>query len=188
MSKFQQKFDIIVQGPISNKNLKKFYCSIDFDIVEKIIYSDCNNSIEFSAKNLHVATHIDPGKNEGDFSKPLNIDRYLAGVSSSLSLVESEYVLIVRSDVTFSFDMLLDKLDLQKLDDSIRWFDTGNAEALLNASLSVQEYEKDHQLKLGAYEIAAYEKNFIDTNQLEKIADNFNKSDYGQAIKKYLNR
>ena len=54
--------------------------------------------------------------------------------------------------------------------------------------MRVQEYEKDHQLKLGAYEIAAYEKNFIDTNQLEKIADNFDKSDYGQAIKKYLNR
>ena len=115
MTKFQQKFDIIVQGPISNKNLKKFYNSIDFNIVEKIIYSDCSNSIDFSAKNLYVATHIDPGKNEGDFSKPLNIDRYLAGVSSSFSLVESEYVLIVRSDVTFSFDMLLDKLDLQKL-------------------------------------------------------------------------
>jgi hypothetical protein len=42
-------------------------------------------------------------------------------------------------------------------------------------------------LKLGSYEIAAYENNFIEINDLEKIADNFKKSDYGQSIRKYIN-
>ena len=79
------------------------------------------------------------------------------------------------------------KLDLQKLDDSIVWHDTGNAEALLSASLKVKQYEIDHSLKLGSYEIAAYENNFIEINDLEKIADNFKKSDYGQSIRKYIN-
>ena len=78
------------------------------------------------------------------------------------------------------------KLDLQKLDASIIWHDTGNAEALLSASLKVKQYEIDNNLKLGSYEIAAYEKKFIGIDDLEKIANKFDKSDYGQSIKKYL--
>lgn len=79
------------------------------------------------------------------------------------------------------------KLDLQKLDASIIWHDTGNAEALLSASLKVKQYEIDNNLKLGSYEIAAFENKFIDIDDLEKIANKFKKSDYGQSIKKYLN-
>ena len=79
------------------------------------------------------------------------------------------------------------KLDLQKLDASIIWHDTGNAEALLSASLKVKQYEIDNNLKLGSYEIAAFENKFIDIDDLEKIANKFKKSDYGQFIKKYLN-
>ena len=80
------------------------------------------------------------------------------------------------------------KLDLQKLDASIIWHDTGNAEALLSASLKVKQYEIDNNLKLGSYEIAAFENKFIDIDDLEKIANKFKKSDYGQSIKKYLNQ
>jgi len=79
------------------------------------------------------------------------------------------------------------KLDLQKLDGSIVWQDTGNAESLLSASLKVKQYENDHNLKLGSYEIAAYENHFIDLKGLEKIADNFKGSDYGQSIRSYIN-
>jgi len=80
------------------------------------------------------------------------------------------------------------KLALQRLDSSIFWHDTGNAEALLSASVKVQKFEKDNNLKVGSYEIAAYEKGFISYSSLEKIANEFNKSDYGKAIKDYLDR
>ena len=36
---------------------------------------------------------------------------------------------------------------------------------------------------MGSYEIAAYEKGFIDKDQLLNIAQKFSKSDYGQYIK-----
>ena len=58
--------------------------------------------------------------------------------------------------------------------------------ALLSASLKVKQYEIDNNLKLGSYEIAAYENKFIGIDDLEKIANKFDKSDYGQSIKKYL--
>ena len=78
------------------------------------------------------------------------------------------------------------KLSLQRLDESIAWYDTGNAESLLSASQKVKQFENDHHLKLGSYEIASFEKGFISASELKKIADKFIKSDYGQAIKNYL--
>ena len=78
------------------------------------------------------------------------------------------------------------KLSLQRLDESIIWHDTGNAEALLSASQKVRQFENDHHIKLGSYEIASFEKGFITPTELEKIADKFIKSDYGKAIKNYL--
>ena len=80
----------------------------------------------------------------------------------------------------------MQNLSLQRLDESIVWHDTGNAEALLSASQKVRQYEKDHHIKLGSYEIASFEKGFITAKELEKIADKLIKSDYGQAIKNYL--
>ena len=80
----------------------------------------------------------------------------------------------------------MQNLSLQRLDESIVWHDTGNAEALLSASQKVKQFEKDHHIKLGSYEIASFEKGFITAMELEKIADKFIKSDYGQAIKNYL--
>ena len=80
----------------------------------------------------------------------------------------------------------MQNLSLQRLDESIVWHDTGNAEALLSASQKVRQFEKDQHIKLGSYEIASFEKGFITAMELEKIADKFIKSDYGQAIKKYL--
>ena len=80
----------------------------------------------------------------------------------------------------------MQNLSLQRLDETIVWHDTGNAEALLSASQKVRQFEKDHHKKLGSYEIASFEMGFITAMELEKIADKFVKSDYGQAIKNYL--
>ena len=75
------------------------------------------------------------------------------------------------------------KLALQRLDETIIWHDTGNADALLEAAQKVKNYEKENKIKMGSYEIAAYEKGFIDKDQLLNIAQKFSKSDYGQYIK-----
>ena len=75
------------------------------------------------------------------------------------------------------------KLALQRLDETIIWHDTGNADALLEAAQKVKNYEMDNKIKMGSYEIASYEKGFIDKDGLLKIAQKFSKSDYGQYIK-----
>ena len=75
------------------------------------------------------------------------------------------------------------KLALQRLDESIVWHDTGNADSLLEAAQKVKNYEKENKIKIGSYEIAAYEKGLINKDQLLKISQKFSKSDYGQYIK-----
>jgi glucose-1-phosphate thymidylyltransferase len=78
------------------------------------------------------------------------------------------------------------KLALEILDNSIIWHDTGNANALLEAAQKVKLYEENNELKIGSYEIASYEKGFINKNELNNIAENLIKSDYGKYIKEYL--
>ena len=75
------------------------------------------------------------------------------------------------------------KLSFQRLDENIIWHDTGNAEALLEAAQKVKNFENENKIKLGSYEIAAYEKGFIDKEGLLKIAQKFSQSEYGQYIK-----
>ena len=72
---------------------------------------------------------------------------------------------------------------IQSLVVSIIWLDAGNADALLLAAQKVKKYEIENKIKMGSYEIAAYEKGFIDKEGLLKIAQKFSKSDYGQYIK-----
>ena len=78
------------------------------------------------------------------------------------------------------------KLALEILDNSIVWHDTGNANALLEAAQKVKLYEENNKLKIGSYEIASFEKGFINKNELNNIAEKLIKSDYGKYIKEYL--
>jgi len=142
---------------------------IEFDVNEKII------GIEEKPSNPK-SNLIIPGMYFFDSDAPLHAKTLKPSTRGELEITDLIQIYLQNN-----------KLDLQKLDDSIVWHDTGNAEALLSASLKVKQYEIDHSLKLGSYEIAAYENNFIKINDLEKIADNFKKSDYGQSIRKYIN-
>ena len=142
---------------------------IEFDVNEKII------GIEEKPSNPK-SNLIIPGMYFFDSDAPLHAKTLKPSTRGELEITDLIQIYLQN-----------DKLDLQKLDDTIVWHDTGNAEALLSASLKVKQYEIDHSLKLGSYEIAAYENNFIEINDLEKIADNFKKSDYGQSISKYIN-
>jgi glucose-1-phosphate thymidylyltransferase len=91
-------------------------------------------------------------------------------------------------EITDLIQIYLDqgRLDLQILDNSIQWHDTGNVEAMLNASIKVKTYEKENNTKIGSYEIAAYETGLINKEQLLKVAKKYIKSDYGQFIINYL--
>lgn len=62
------------------------------------------------------------------------------------------------------------------------WLDTGTFESLLQASQFVEVIENRQGLKVGCIEEVAYNKGFINKEQLEKLAQPLLKSGYGQYL------
>lgn len=73
-------------------------------------------------------------------------------------------------------------LQVSILDRGTAWLDTGTFQSLMQAGQFVQVIEERQGLKIGAIEEAAYRMDFIDANQLKKIAEPLLKSGYGTHL------
>jgi glucose-1-phosphate thymidylyltransferase len=74
------------------------------------------------------------------------------------------------------------KLKVGVLSRGIAWLDTGTFESLLQASQFVEVVQNRQGLKIGCIEEIAYRMNFIDREQLNKLAQPLLKSGYGQYL------
>jgi glucose-1-phosphate thymidylyltransferase len=79
------------------------------------------------------------------------------------------------------------KLKVGVLSRGVAWLDTGTFGSLLQAAQFVEVIENRQGLKIGCIEEVAYRMNFIDKNQLEKIAQPLVKSGYGQYLLNMMN-
>jgi glucose-1-phosphate thymidylyltransferase len=64
------------------------------------------------------------------------------------------------------------------------WLDTGTFDSLHDASEFVRVIEKRQGYKIGCIEEVAYRMGFIDHNQLLRLADLYNKSGYGEYLRR----
>ena len=78
-------------------------------------------------------------------------------------------------------------LSVKLLGRGFAWLDTGTHESLLDASTYVETIEKRQGLKVACIEEIAFRMGYIDSNQVEKIAQNQIKSGYGQYLLDMLN-
>ena len=78
-------------------------------------------------------------------------------------------------------------LNIQRFGRGHAWLDTGTHESLLEASQFVSTIENRQGLKICCPEEIAYRKNFINKKELELIAMNLIKTNYGKYLLSILN-
>lgn len=78
------------------------------------------------------------------------------------------------------------KLKVAVLDRGTAWLDTGTFESLSDASEFVRVIEKRQGTKIGCIEEVAYRMNYINKEQLIKMAEQLDKSGYGIYLKKLI--
>lgn len=74
------------------------------------------------------------------------------------------------------------QLQVIKLPRGMAWLDTGTHESLLQASNYIQTIEERQGLKVGCLEEVAYRMGFINSQDLEKLAQPLAKNSYGQYL------
>jgi glucose-1-phosphate thymidylyltransferase len=78
------------------------------------------------------------------------------------------------------------KLNVEVLGRGMAWLDTGTHESLLEAAQFIATIEKRQGLKIACPEEIAYRKNYIDADQLEKLAQPLKKNGYGTYLLQIL--
>jgi len=78
------------------------------------------------------------------------------------------------------------KLNVKLLGRGYAWLDTGTYDALVDASMFIKTVEDRQGLKIGCIEEIAYKMNYINRQQLRKLAEKIN-TEYGEYLKKIYN-
>jgi len=80
------------------------------------------------------------------------------------------------------------KLKVGVLGRGVAWLDTGTHKSLIQAGQFIEVIEDRQGLKIGCIEEIAYEKGFIDDQQLEELGQKYIKSGYGEYLLNLLKR
>ena len=91
------------------------------------------------------------------------------------------------SDLNNSY-LSKNKLSFEKLDDSITWLDAGTITSLYEASNLVTAIEQRTGSKIGCIEIASFEMNNINLNQLKKLQVKLKNSEYGKSLQYFIDK
>ena len=78
-------------------------------------------------------------------------------------------------------------LHVEILNRGSAWLDTGTFDSLQEANIYISSLEKRQGLKIGCPEEIAWRQDWIDDNQLKKIAKKFPKSGYGDYLINIIN-
>jgi len=79
--------------------------------------------------------------------------------------------------------MKRNRLYVETFGRGMTWFDTGTHDALLETASFVQTIEKRQGMQVCSPEEIAYQKGWINDEQLSKSADKYIKTEYGKYLK-----
>jgi len=78
-------------------------------------------------------------------------------------------------------------LKVQLLSRGFAWLDTGTHDSLMEAGQFIEVIEKRQGLKVACLEEIAFRMNYIDSNQIKRLAEPLKKNGYGQYLLKIAN-
>ena len=78
------------------------------------------------------------------------------------------------------------ELNVIKLGTKFCWYDTGNAESMFQASEEIRRIQQRGRM-VGCPEEVAYQQGFIDSEQLQEIAESMKMTEYGKILNKIAN-
>ena len=78
------------------------------------------------------------------------------------------------------------ELNVIKLGTKFCWYDTGNAESMFQATEEIRRIQQKGRM-VGCPEEIAYQQGFIDSEQLQEIAESMKMTEYGHILNKIAN-
>ena len=110
-------------------------------------------------------------------------DKYASKIAKTLTPSKRNELEISDLNNTYLSN---NKLSFEKLDGSITWLDAGTISSLYEASNLVKAIEQRTGSKIGCIEIASFEMNNIDLNQLKKLQIKLKNSEYGKNLQNFI--
>ncbi len=143
--------------------------------------------VEFDANRKAISIEEKPAKPKSNYAVPGLYFYDNEVVSIAKSLKPSSRGELEITDVNNIY-LKKGKLSVGIMSRGTAWLDTGTFDSLMQAGNFIQVIEQRQGLKIGCIEEIAYQQNFIDADQLMKLAAPLEKSGYGTYLKKLIDK
>ncbi len=141
--------------------------------------------VEFDSNNKVLSIEEKPSAPKSNFAVPglYFYDSQIVEIAKNIKPSPRGELEITDVNKTY---LEMGKLEVGVLDRGTAWLDTGTFDSLIQAGQFIEVIEKRQGLKIGCIEEIAYNKGWIDVEQLLKQAETYAKSGYGEYLRNIL--